>query len=119
MNDKNKSFLWGTLLGSVVGSVTALLLAPKTGSELRKDIVDTTHQVSDKTQQLVGIASEHGINLYDKVRTKTGSLVQDIQTLRHCKGELKGSSEQWAHISSSDDQLGIDSVDDDKVDSEI
>lgn len=119
MNDKNKSFLWGTLIGSVVGSVTALLLAPKAGSELRKDIVDTTHEVSDKTQQLVGIASEQGINLYDKVRTKTESLVQDIQTLRHCKGELRGSSEQLAHISSTDEVTVIDSVEEGKDDSEI
>lgn len=47
-----KSFMWGALTGAVTGAVTALLLAPKSGKELRKDISDTAHKVGDKTAEL-------------------------------------------------------------------
>lgn len=44
-----KSFLLGALTGAVTGAVTALLLAPKSGRELRKDISDTAVMVGEKT----------------------------------------------------------------------
>ena len=47
-----KSFLWGALTGAVTGAVTALLLAPKSGRELRKDIGDTAVKVGEKTVDL-------------------------------------------------------------------
>jgi gas vesicle protein len=47
---KNKDLLVGAIVGTVIGAVTALLFAPKSGRELRKDIVDGVHQVSEKTQ---------------------------------------------------------------------
>ncbi|OAB32900.1 YtxH domain-containing protein [Paenibacillus glacialis] len=88
MNDNNKGFLWGALVGSVVGSVTALLLAPKQGTELRKDIVDKTRQVSSKTQELVSVAGEQSANIYGIVKTKASDIVQDIQSWRHGKNEI-------------------------------
>ncbi|WP_373229390.1 YtxH domain-containing protein [Cohnella sp.] len=47
-----KSFLWGTLAGAVTGVVTALLLAPKSGRELRSDISETAQQALEKTTDL-------------------------------------------------------------------
>src|SRR5690606_11844645 len=47
-----KSFLWGALTGAVTGAVTALLLAPKSGRELRKDIGDAAVKVGEKTADL-------------------------------------------------------------------
>lgn len=47
-----KSFLWGALTGAVTGAVTALLLAPKSGRELRKDIGDAAVKVGEKTVDL-------------------------------------------------------------------
>lgn len=59
-----KGFAWGTLVGGVIGGVTALLFAPKSGEKMRKDIGkkygDMTHKaqdlmedVCDQTQDLV------------------------------------------------------------------
>lgn len=108
MKDNNKSFLWGTLIGGVVGSVTALLLAPKQGTELRKDIVDTTRQLSNKTQELVGVASEQGANIYGIVKTKATDIVQDIQSWRHCKNE---TSDEKVSVSSIDENQELDAFD--------
>ena len=44
-----KAFLWGALTGAVTGAVSALLLAPKSGRELRRDIGDTAAKVGEKT----------------------------------------------------------------------
>jgi gas vesicle protein len=47
-----KSFLWGTLTGAITGAVAALLLAPKSGRELRSDISETAQRVGEKTADL-------------------------------------------------------------------
>ncbi|AOZ93948.1 hypothetical protein PNBC_06420 [Paenibacillus crassostreae] len=108
MKDNDKSFLWGALVGSLLGSVTALLLAPKPGSELRKDIVDTTRQVSNKTQELVHVASEQGSNIYGIVKTKASGIAQDIQTWRCAKQDVV---EEKASISSLPDNSDTDAFD--------
>lgn len=53
-----KSFLLGALTGAVTGAVTALLLAPKSGRELRKDISDTAVKVGEKTVDISRQAGE-------------------------------------------------------------
>jgi len=47
-----KSFLFGALSGAALGAAAALLLAPKPGKELRKDIADTAQLVGGKTAEL-------------------------------------------------------------------
>jgi gas vesicle protein len=51
---QRRSFLYGALAGGILGSITALLLAPKPGSELRKDIADGTRQVGERTAEFAG-----------------------------------------------------------------
>lgn len=68
MKDSNKSLLWGALIGSVVGSVTALLLAPKSGRELRQDITEGARQVSEKGQELAGIVENKVRRSYPKLK---------------------------------------------------
>ena len=47
-----KDFIIGTLIGGIVGSLTALLLAPKSGKELRGDINNQAHLLKEKSEQL-------------------------------------------------------------------
>ncbi|OZU89686.1 hypothetical protein CIL03_00665 [Virgibacillus indicus] len=49
-NINTKDFIIGTLIGSIVGASTALLLAPKSGRELRSDINQGAVQVKDRAQ---------------------------------------------------------------------
>ncbi|WP_110933401.1 YtxH domain-containing protein [Paenibacillus bouchesdurhonensis] len=87
MSKGNKGWIWGAAIGTIVGSVTALLFAPKPGKELRKDIADGARQVGEKTGEIAGKVSEQGVHLAEKVKETAGSLIQDIQTWRECKGE--------------------------------
>lgn len=50
----SKGLLVGAILGGAVGAITALLLAPKSGAELRKDIADKSREAYDKAQDLLG-----------------------------------------------------------------
>lgn len=43
-----RGFVVGALVGGVAGAITALLLAPKSGAELRKDIADTSTEFYGK-----------------------------------------------------------------------
>ncbi|MFE6072974.1 YtxH domain-containing protein [Paenibacillus sp. NPDC057886] len=84
MKDSNKSLLWGALIGSVVGSVTALLLAPKSGRELRQDISEGARQVSEKGQELASKVGEQSAQIVSKVKETADVVIQDIQSWRNC-----------------------------------
>ncbi|SFL24806.1 Gas vesicle protein [Paenibacillus sp. 1_12] len=71
-NNRNKDLLIGAVVGTVLGAVTALLFAPKSGRELRTDIVDGVQQVSTKTQQ----AAE---SIADKTKQLAGTLNEKTQ----------------------------------------
>ncbi|OPA81085.1 gas vesicle protein [Paenibacillus selenitireducens] len=83
MSDKRKSFLIGALVGAAVGSVTALLLAPKSGRELRQDIKEGAQQVGEKTQTAIKQVGETTSNLVDAAKGKVNDLRAWRQSRRH------------------------------------
>lgn len=54
VNSYSKGFLIGALVGGAVGAITALLLAPKSGKELREDISRKSNELMDKAQDIIG-----------------------------------------------------------------
>ena len=60
-----RSVLVPFLVGGIVGAGIALLLAPKSGKDLRKDIRD----VASSTRDRVGATIEQGKNLYQEGTT--------------------------------------------------
>ncbi|MEK5236373.1 YtxH domain-containing protein [Paenibacillus sp. FSL L8-0470] len=79
MKKESKSLLWGILAGSVVGSVTALLLAPKPGKELRKEIAEGTTGAIDKVQDVAGQAGDKGAELYGKAKEAVETVVTEVK----------------------------------------
>ncbi len=61
-NNQNhsKDFLIGAAVGTVIGGITALLMAPKKGEEFRKDIMDAYDDISEKTQGFAEDVSNRG-----------------------------------------------------------
>ena len=57
-NDYMKGFLVGALVGGLAGAVTALLLAPKPGVELRKDLAEKSGDVYNKSKEYWGKVDE-------------------------------------------------------------
>ncbi|MGU3470602.1 YtxH domain-containing protein [Paenibacillus sp. D51F] len=52
MAKKKFGFAWGAIAGGIVGSVTALLLAPKSGRELRSDIGEYAVKAADTAVEI-------------------------------------------------------------------
>ncbi|MDT3426961.1 gas vesicle protein [Paenibacillus forsythiae] len=78
MKKNTKSLLWGIVAGGAVGSVTALLLTPKSGKELRKDISDGAAATADKAQELVHQASDKTVEWYGKARDSVEQAIQEV-----------------------------------------
>lgn len=90
---KGKDLLIGAVVGGVLGAVTALLLAPKSGKELRGDIAGQAQAVSEKTQQIAGAISQktqdvaktigtHTGEWYDKTKEAALTAVQEVRSWR-------------------------------------
>lgn len=108
MKEKSKGLLWGALIGSIAGSVTALLLAPKSGKELRHDIADGARQVGGKVQEVAGKVGDQGISLIGIVTDRAEGVISDIQSWRNKKETWNADEESIAQISSCSDSVTLD-----------
>lgn len=83
----SKGWIWGAAVGTVVGSVTALLLAPKAGKEVRKDIAVGARKAGEKTTEVANKVGEQSVQIAGKVKNTADGLVQDFQNWRSGKNE--------------------------------
>ncbi|WP_394235592.1 YtxH domain-containing protein [Niallia oryzisoli] len=73
-----KDFLLGSLIGAAVGSLTALLLAPKSGKELRVDLNNQAYQLREKTDHIRESVSIKGNELTSTVKDKTSAISRKV-----------------------------------------
>lgn len=67
MSDKyTKGFVVGAIIGGAIGAVTALLFAPKSGEELRKDIAEKSTDAYGKAQKYF---EEKEVIISDKIKS--------------------------------------------------
>ncbi len=99
MDDNNsnytKGFLIGAVVGGAVGAVVALLFAPKSGKELRRDIAERTEDVVDKAQQMFNKATgqvESGVE--DVVNEGRLRAERIVSSARHQAENLMSNAEQ-------------------------
>lgn len=81
MSDNNmngKDFLLGIVVGSALGAITALLLAPKSGRELRSDISDQYHTVSEKTQKIATEIGDKTQKIASELSDKTQKIASEV-----------------------------------------
>jgi gas vesicle protein len=67
--------LLGLVIGGAVGAITSLLIAPKAGAKLRKDLWSTYRTWQDKTKEIASTVCENSKNLADTVSQKTEDIV--------------------------------------------
>ncbi|MDF2854444.1 MAG: YtxH protein [Neobacillus sp.] len=56
--DSTSSFLLGAIIGGVIGAAAAMLLAPKSGQEIRSTINNQAETIKEKTIQLMNKKKE-------------------------------------------------------------
>jgi gas vesicle protein len=62
------------LIGGGIGAVIALLLAPKSGQELRGDLADATRKGIDKSREAAQQLGERAGGYYESTRDRAGEL---------------------------------------------
>jgi gas vesicle protein len=92
-NERGKDLLVGAVVGGLLGAVTALLFAPKSGRELRADISEQAHAVSEKTQHV----AEQFVDKSKQVATTVGTKTQEIaKTVSEHTTEWAGKAKETA-----------------------
>lgn len=76
-----RDLLIGGIVGGVLGAVVGLLIAPKSGGELRQDLVDTYEDLGERTRDFADEVSKKGKAFTKTARSKTNkwlNLAQEI-----------------------------------------
>lgn len=73
------SFLFGAIVGGVIGAAAALFLAPKTGKEMRSDLSTQAVQLKDKGIELSSVAKEKATEITAVAKDKTDEVTKTIQ----------------------------------------
>lgn len=76
----NKGFLFGALAGGVLGSIAALLFAPKAGKELRHDISLQAQKVGDKTGELAKEIGNGAVSLADRTKQAATNVASNVKS---------------------------------------
>jgi gas vesicle protein len=79
-SEKSKGILLGVLAGGVLGSVIALLYAPKSGKEVRQDIKDKSNMLLDDATTYYNDAVHKTTELWDKSRIRASEMLSDVKT---------------------------------------
>jgi gas vesicle protein len=73
-----KDFVIGAVTGAIIGSLAALLFAPKSGRELRQDINHQAYTLKDRTDHLRSQAITRGNELSSTVKDKTSAISRKV-----------------------------------------
>jgi gas vesicle protein len=72
-------FLIGLAIGALAGAAAALLLAPESGEDLRKDIGEKSDELKTRAQQQVSTLEEQGRIVLSENVKKAQQVVQEAQ----------------------------------------
>ncbi|NOS84382.1 MAG: YtxH domain-containing protein [Ignavibacteria bacterium] len=90
-----KGFMLGLLAGGAIGSIAALLYAPKSGREFRKDIGNKSRAVVKETGQYVDQARTRATEIISEGRKKAESLINDAK--KKADSISKGTEKLYTH----------------------
>lgn len=80
--DSGSSFTCGLLLGAVVGAMGALLLAPKSGAELRYGLSESRRRLRETKDRTLAELRESGLEVYDAYDKALGALYDAVEDVK-------------------------------------
>jgi len=79
-NNFGKGLLVGLLTGGALGAAVALLLAPKSGRELRQDIRNRTDDYIDDAEKYIAQAKDKAVDLINEGKTRSEKIIRDAKS---------------------------------------
>lgn len=76
--NNNKDFIFGSLVGGLIGAAAALFFAPKSGKEIRENLGQQANVMRDRTGRFTNDALEKSSGLANMAKEKTASLSQVV-----------------------------------------
>ncbi len=94
--------LIGGLVGTVLGSIGAMLLAPQSGAHLREALGDKYEEIRERSEDLVSNLNSKGRNAMGQIEDWKDVLMTVVEKLSDAKGR-KGHSKtgdivEWANL---------------------
>ncbi len=80
-----KDFVIGALVGGIVGAAAGLLLAPKSGKDLRSDVAVQAVSLKDKSADFSTTAKDKTLQLSKQLQEQSSQLVEKVKTLKTAK----------------------------------
>lgn len=80
------NFLVGFFVGAALGAMGALLLAPKSGRELRESLADESKRLRDRAEGALSDVRERGGEVYQKTRD---GLAETAETAKKAAKDVK------------------------------
>ena len=90
-NGSGDSFLAGVILGGIAGFAVGILLAPKSGSEMRADLLDRTDSAREQIWDRTGSAREQ---IWDRTGSAREQLIDRTGTARDQMEDLLDTTSQ-------------------------
>lgn len=95
MDDNTRKIGGAFLLGGVLGAALALLYAPKSGAETRKDISRTARRVKNSTVDLIEDAIDDVHDFTSDLRKKASDVIdQGVELSDKAKKEIAATLER-------------------------
>lgn len=82
-NSNSRDFVTGAIVGGLAGALAALLLAPKSGKELRGSLNEQTSSLKDKSADLASVAKEKASGLKDTVSQQSSTIVNKVKDMKN------------------------------------
>jgi gas vesicle protein len=82
-NSNGYGFVAGFFLGSALGAAVALLIAPKSGVELRENLAEEGKRLRETTSGNVSELREKGQELYGKARETIVETAEGVKKAAH------------------------------------
>ena len=106
-NGSGDSFLAGVILGGIAGFAVGVLLAPKSGSEMRADLLDRTDSAREQIWDRTGSAREQFMERTSTAREQMEDLLdttsQRLDEIRTEAAQLAATLRQRVNRNSTDD----------------
>jgi gas vesicle protein len=82
-NSNSRDFVTGAIVGGLAGALAALLLAPKSGKELRGSLNEQTSSLKNKSADLASVAKEKASGLKETVSQQSSTIVNKVKDMKN------------------------------------